>query len=126
MKYLEEAYHKDPYAFAAFRLGIGKALQGDSAAATKLWEEADKLSWGGDATEREMYSALLRTLRGDPSAQAALQKIIQRLETEGAAGVLDGFRRDVELIRRSGRYDAEITPVMTLLESSIKKAREAN
>lgn len=124
IKYLEEAYEKDPYAFSAFRLGIGRALQGNQNDAANLWDEAAKLSWGSDALDRRMYSSLLAVLHGEPQGIEALTQVVQLLEQEGAAGILEGIRRDAELIRRSGFYGAQITPVIDLLDASIRKARE--
>jgi tetratricopeptide (TPR) repeat protein len=125
IKYLEDAYEKDPYAFSAFRLGIGRALQGNQSEAAKLWDEAAKLPWGSDALDRRMYSSFLAALRGEPQGLEAFTQAVQMLEREGAAGLLEGVRRDAELIRRSGLYGAQITPVVDLLDASIRKAREA-
>jgi len=126
VRYLEDAYRADPYAFSAFRFGIAKALLGDEKGAAVLWLEALQLSWGGDVLDREIYSALLRTLRHEPEGLAAWQGAMQRLEEEGAAGLLEGVSRDTELIRRSGFYEKQLGPLVTLLDGSIKKARERN
>jgi|GEM_PF-3233929 len=124
IKYLDEAYEKDTYAFSAFRLGIGRALQGNQTEAAKLWEECTRLSWGSDALDRRMYSSFLAALRGEPQGLEMLTQVVQSFEREGAAGLLEGVRRDAELIRRSGLYGAQITPVIDLLDASIRKARE--
>jgi tetratricopeptide (TPR) repeat protein len=126
VKHLEEAYAKDPYAFSAFQLGIGRALQGNSQEAAKLWDEASKLSWGGDSLVQRTYSPLLATLRNEPESLAHLREITELLAQEGAAGFLETVKRDAELIRRSGLYDTQIKPVIALLDASIKKAREGN
>lgn len=124
VRYLEDAYQKDTYAFSAFRLGIVRALQGDGKEASRLWDEANKLPWGSDSLDRRMYSSLLATLRHEPEGWPALEQVVQLLEREGAAGLLEGMRRDAELIRHSGLYDAQINPVIALLDASIKNARE--
>jgi tetratricopeptide (TPR) repeat protein len=124
VKYFEDAYREDPYAFSAFRLGIARGLQGDANAASKLWDEAEKLSWGSDPLERRMYSSFLATLRGEPAGSASLEQVIKMLEDEHAAGILDGLRRDAELIRRSGFYDSTVVPVIDLLNAAIVRARE--
>jgi tetratricopeptide (TPR) repeat protein len=126
VKYLEQAYEKDPYAFSAFRLGIARALQGKSPDASRLWDEASKLSWGGDTLSRRTYSPLLGALRNEPGSLPALQEITQLLAQEGAAGFLETVRREAELIRRSGRYDAQINPVIATLDEAIARARAHN
>ena len=126
VKHLEEAYEKDPYAFSAFCLGIGRALQGNPQEASRLWDEASKLPWGNDSLARRTYSPLLATLRNEPGALARLQEITQLLAQEGAVGFLETVKRDAELIRRSGLYDAQINPVIALLDEAISKAREHN
>ena len=126
VKHLEEAYEKNPYAFTAFRLGIARALQGNPQEASRLWDEASKLSWGSDSLERRTYSPLLATLRNEPEALASLQEITQLLAQEGGVGSLEVVKRDAELIRTSGLYDAEISPVITLLNEAISQAREHN
>jgi tetratricopeptide (TPR) repeat protein len=126
IKYLEQAYEKDPYAFSAFRLGIGRALQGKLPEASRLWDEASKLSWGGDALSRRTYSPLLGALRNEPGSLPAFQEITQLLAQEGAAGFLETVKREAELIRRSGNYDAQINPVIATLNDAIAKAREHN
>ena len=124
VRYLEEAYEKDPYAFSAFRLGIGRALQGDSQEASRLWDEAAKLSWGGDSLSRRTYSAVLATLRSEPGCLARVQEMTQPLGQEGALGFLEAVKRDAELIHASELYNAEISPVITLLNEAISQARE--
>jgi tetratricopeptide (TPR) repeat protein len=126
VKHLEEAYEKDPYAFSAFCLGIGRALQGNLPEASRLWDETAKLPWGGDSLARRTYSPLLATLRNEPAALASLQEITQRLAQEGALGSLEAVRRDAELIRRSGLYNDRINPVIALLDEAISQAREHN
>ena len=126
MKHLEDAYAKDPYAFSAFQLGIGRALQGNSLEAAKLWDEASKLSWGGDSLVQRTYSPLLGTLRNEPESLAHLREITELLAREGAAGFLETVKGDAELIRRSGCCDAQIKPVIDLLDASIRKARQGN
>jgi tetratricopeptide (TPR) repeat protein len=123
---LEEAYEKDPYAFSAFRLGIGRALQGNSQEASRLWDETSKLPWGSDSLSRRIYSPLLATLRNESGSLAKLQEITQILAQEGAAGFLETVKRDAELIRRSGLYNAQINPVIALLDEATSKAREHN
>ena len=83
------------------------------------------MSWGSDALDRRMYSSFLAALRGEPQGFEALTQVVQLFENEGAAGLLEGVRRDAELIRRSGLYGAQIAPVINLLDASISKAREA-
>ena len=124
--HLEEAYEKDPYAFSAFRLGIGRALQGNAQEAARLWDEAAKLSWGGDSLARRTYAPLLATLRNDPEGLNRFQQATQSLAQEGAVGFLETVKRDAELIRRSGLYDAQINPVIALLDEAISQAREHN
>jgi len=126
VKHLEEAYAEDPYAFSAFQLGIGRALQGNSPEASKLWEEASRLPWGSDPLFQQTYPPLLATLRNESGSVVQLQKISNVLAQEGAAGFLATVKRDAELIRRSGLYDAQIRPVIALLDASIRKAREGN
>ena len=55
VRYLEEAYQRDRYAFSAFRLGIARALQGNRQEALGLWNAATDLSWGGDPLGKRMY-----------------------------------------------------------------------
>ncbi|PYI93723.1 MAG: hypothetical protein DME97_05555 [Verrucomicrobia bacterium] len=124
--HLEEAYAKDPSAFSAFQLGIGRALQGNSQEASKLWDEASRLPWGSDPLQQQTYSPLLTILRNESGALIQLQKITDVLAQERAAGFLTTVKRDAELIRRSGLYDTQIKPVIDLLDASIKKAREGN
>jgi tetratricopeptide (TPR) repeat protein len=124
VRYLEETYQKDPSAYSCFRLGIGRALQGDEKQATQFWNEASKLPWGGFPVEDRLYSSLLGALRGEPKDWSGLQETVQFLKDGGAAGVLETVRRDVELVRRSGLFDARVLPVVALLDASIKKARE--
>jgi tetratricopeptide (TPR) repeat protein len=126
IKDLEEAYAKDPYAFSAFRLGIGRALQGNQAEALRLWTEAATLAWGSDSLERRTYVPFLATLRGEPDALSQFQQIIDTLAQEGALGFLSSVKRDAELIRRSCLYAKEIEPVIVLLDTAIAKSREHN
>lgn len=126
VKHLEEAYEKDPYAFSAFCLGIGRALQGNLPEASRLWDEAAKLPWGNDSLARRTYSPLLATLRNEPGSLASLQEIAQLLAQEGAVGSLEAVKRDAELIRRSGLYNDRINPVIALLDEAIGQAREHN
>jgi tetratricopeptide (TPR) repeat protein len=126
IKDLEEAYAKDPYAFSAFRLGIGRALQGNQAEALRLWTEAPTLAWGSDSLERRTYVPFLATLRGEPDALSQFQQITDTLAQEGALGFLTSVKRDAELIHRSGLYAKEIEPVIGLLETAIAKSREHN
>jgi tetratricopeptide (TPR) repeat protein len=126
VKHLEEAYAEDPYAFSAFQLGIGRAVQGNSPEATKLWDEASRLPWGSDPLFQQTYPPLLATLRNESGSLVRLQKVTDLLAQEGAAGFLATVKRDAELIRRSGLYDAQIRPVIALLDASIKKAQETN
>jgi tetratricopeptide (TPR) repeat protein len=124
VKYLEDAYQKDRYAFSAFRLGIARALQGDAKGAARLWDECSQLSWGTDAIERRLYSSFLSALRGEPDGSRALTQITELLEREGAAGLLEGLRRDADLIRRSKLYDAEVIPILEQLDAAISNARK--
>lgn len=126
VKYLEQAYEKDPYAFSAFRLGIARALQDNSQEASKLWDEAAKLTWGGDALARRTYSPLLGALRNEPGALPAFQEITHLLAEEGAAGFIETVKRDAELIRRSRLFAAQINPVIATLDDALTKAREHN
>jgi tetratricopeptide (TPR) repeat protein len=126
VRYLEEAYERDPYAFSAFRLGIGRALQGNPQEASRLWDETAKLPWGGDSLSRRTYSPILATLRSEPGCLAHVQKMTQFLAQEGALGFLEAVKRDAELIRTSELYNAEISPVITLLNEAISQAREHN
>lgn len=126
VRQLEEAHEKNPYAFSAFWFGIGRALQGNPQQASRLWDEASKLSWGSDSLGRRTYEPVLATLRNEPGAFARLQEITQLLAQEGAIGSLETVKRDAELIRRSGLYDAEISPVITLLNEAISQAGEHN
>ena len=126
VKHLEEAYESDPYAFSAFCLGIGRALQGNSQEASRLWHETAKLSWGGDSLSRRTYSPLLSALRSEPGCLGRMQEMTQLLAEEGALGFLETVKRDAELIRTSELYNAEISPVITLLNEAISQAREHN
>lgn len=122
---LEEAHQRDPYAFSAFRLGIGRALEGNVEKTSQLWEEATKLSWG-DSLSTRTYAPLLRALRNDPAGLDQFRQIVQQLAGEGAAGTLENIRRDAELVRRSSRFNTQVEPVMTALDEGIAKAREQN
>jgi len=124
VQYLQDAYQRDPYAFSCFRLGIGRALQGDAKEASKLWETAAKLSWGGDPLAQRIYAPFLATLRGQPDAFSKMQEITRDLEHEGAVGLLEAVKREAELIQRSGLYDAQVTPVIAMLDGALNKARE--
>jgi tetratricopeptide (TPR) repeat protein len=126
IKDLEEAYAKDPYAFSAFRLGIGRALQGNQAEASKLWGEASTLAWGSDSLSRRIYSPLLGAMRDDPDASIAFKQMTEALAQEGAVGFLANVKRDAELIRRSGLYAKQIEPVIALLDGAITTARAHN
>jgi tetratricopeptide (TPR) repeat protein len=126
IKYLEEAYQRDRYAFSALRLGIGRALQGDTNQAAKLWDECSELSWGSDATERRLYSSFLSALRGEPNGSEALGQSIGSLEREGAAGLLDGLHRDVDLIHRAKNYDTQVVPILEKLDVAIRNARASS
>jgi tetratricopeptide (TPR) repeat protein len=124
VQYLQDAYQRDPYAFSCFRLGIGRALQGDAKEASKLWETAAKLSWGGDPLGQRIYAPFLATLRGQPDAFSKMQEITRDLEHQGAVGLLETVKREAELIQRSGLYDAQVTPVIAMLDGALSKARE--
>jgi tetratricopeptide (TPR) repeat protein len=124
--HLEAAYQKDPFAFSAFRLGIARALQGNAQEAVRLWDEAAKLSWGGDSIARRTYAPLLAALRNDPEGLTRFQEATQSLAQEGAAGFLETVKREAELIRRSGIYDTQINPMIALLDKAIGQAREHN
>jgi tetratricopeptide (TPR) repeat protein len=125
VQYLQDAYQRDPYAFSCFRLGIGRALQGDAKEASKLWETAAKLSWGGgDPLGQRIYAPFLATLRGQPDAFSKMQEITRDLEHEGAVGLLEAVKREADLIQRSGLYDAQVTPVIAMLDGALNKARE--
>jgi hypothetical protein len=126
IKNLEEAYAKDPYAVSAFRLGIGRALQGNQPEASKLWTEAATLGWGSDSLFRRVYSPLLGALRDDQNAPAQFQHETESLAQEGAAGFLANVKRDTDLIRRSGLFAKQIDPVNAVLDLAIAKAREHN
>jgi hypothetical protein len=65
-------------------------------------------------------------LRNEPDSLVHVREITELLAQEGAAGFLEIVKGDAELIRRSGLYEAQIQPVIALLDASIKKAREAN
>jgi tetratricopeptide (TPR) repeat protein len=123
VQYLEEAYQKDPYAFSCFRLGIGRALQGNAAEAAKLWQTAAKLSWGADPLGQVIYAPFVDILRADPEGFNRLQEEIAGLKREGAAGLLEAVRRDANLVRLSGRYNEQINPVIALLDTAINEAR---
>jgi hypothetical protein len=124
VQYLQDAYQRDPYVFSCFRLGIGRALQGDAKEASKLWETAAKLSWGGDPLGQRIYAPFLATLRGQPDAFSKMQEITRDLEHEGAVGRLEAVKREAKLIQRSGLYDAQVTPVIAMLDGALNKARE--
>lgn len=126
VKYLEEAYAQDPYAYSAFRLGIARALQGNRQEASKLWAEAATLGWGSDSLLRRIYSPFLATLREEAGAFEQLRQITASLTQEGAAGLLATVKRDAELIRRSGLYANQIDPVIALLDEAIVRSREHN
>jgi tetratricopeptide (TPR) repeat protein len=124
VQYLEQAYERDPYAFSCFRLGIGRALQGDAKEALKLWEKAADLSWGGDPLGQRIYAPFLATLRGKPGAFAQMQKITGELGQEGAEGLLEAVMREAQLVRRSGLFEAQVTQIISLLDDAISKAGE--
>jgi tetratricopeptide (TPR) repeat protein len=126
VRYLEEAYEKDPSAFSAFRLGIGRALQGNPQEASRLWEETSKLPWGGDSLSRRTYSPVLAALRSEPGCLGRVREITQLLAQEGAVGFLETVKRDAELIHASELYNAEISPVITLLNEAISQASQHN
>jgi tetratricopeptide (TPR) repeat protein len=125
VRYLEEAYEKDPHALSAFRLGIGRALQGNPEEASRLWEETSKLPWG-DSLSRRTYSPVLAALRSEPGCLARVREITQLLAQEGAVGFLETVKRDAELIHTSELYNAEISPVITLLNEAISQASQHN
>ncbi len=124
VQYLQEAYEKDPYAFSCFRLGIGKALQGDATQASKLWDTAAHLSWGGDPLGQRIYVPFLAVLREDSGAFAQMQQVTDELTREGAVGLLEAVMREAQLVKCSGLFDTQVTPVITLLADSISKAKE--
>ncbi len=126
IKNLEDAFAKDPYAFSAFRLGIGRALQGNQAEASKLWKEASTLGWGSDSLSRGVYSPFLAALLDDPAALAQFQQVADSLAGEGAVGFLANVKRDAELIRRSGLFARQIEPLIAALDSAIVVAGEHN
>jgi hypothetical protein len=53
-----------------------------------------------------------------------LQPVVQQLQDQKAAGLLEAIRRETRLIQRSGLYDPEISPVNALLTDAVDKARE--
>ena len=126
VKDLEEAYAKDPFAFSAFRLGIGRALQGKQAEALKLSTEVSTLSWGSDSLSRRIYSPLLGALRDQPDALSTLKQVTEPLAQQGAIGFLSLVKRDAELIHRSGLFAKQIGPVIALLDEALGKSREQN
>ena len=126
VKHLEEAYARDPYAFSAFRLGIGRALQGNQPEASRLWTEASTLSWGSDSLGRHIYAPLLATVRDEPDGFRQLREAMEPLTRQGGAGFLTSVKRDAELIRRSGLFAKQIDPVIALLDERIGEAREHN
>lgn len=120
---LEQTYQADPYAFSAFRLGIARALQGNTTEAERLWAEASRLSWG-DPLSNRLYPPLLRMLLNQSGAMEELRGVVESLAAEGAAGLLENVRLDAELIQRSGHYARQIDPVIALLDQAIAKARQ--
>lgn len=122
VRLLEEAYEKDRYAFSAFRLGIGRALQGNKQQAAELWNAARTLSYG-DPLSKHIYEPLLATLVGDPIGPDRLQALINELQGQGAAGVLELLLREAKLIQRSGLYSQRIEPAVSLLSEAVDKAR---
>ena len=126
VKYLQDVFEKDPYAFSCFRLGIGRALQGNAEEASKLWESAAHLSWGGDPLGQHIYAPFLATLRGAPGALAQMEQVTRELGRERAIGLLEALRREAQLVRRSELFNARITPVLSLLDDAIRQARETN
>jgi len=124
VRYLEEAYQKDRYAFSAFRVGIGRALQGNKQEASQLWNAAATLSWGGDPLGKRVYEPLLAILRGDPTGLDRLRGVISELQTQGAVGLLEALMREARFIERSGLYGQQISPVIALLGDAIDKARQ--
>jgi tetratricopeptide (TPR) repeat protein len=125
-KNLEDAFTKDPYAFSAFRLGIGRALQDKAGEASNLWKEASTLGWGSDSLSRRIYSPFLAALLDDPAALAQFQQVAGSLANEGALGFLANVKRDAELIRRSGLFAKQIEPLIAALDSAIAIAAEHN
>src|SRR5205814_9678366 len=89
VQYLQDAYQRDPYAFSCFRLGIGRALQGDAKEASKLWETAAKLSWGGDPLAQRIYAPFLGTLRGQPDDFRKMLGITRGLEHGGSVCIVE-------------------------------------
>jgi hypothetical protein len=53
-----------------------------------------------------------------------MQEITRDLEHQGAVGLLQTVKREAELIQRSGLYDAQVTPVIAMLDGALNKARE--
>ncbi len=121
-QYLNQAYQKDPYAFSCFRLGIGKALQGDAAAATDLWRKAAMLSWGGDPFQERVYAPFLAVLRGDPGGLTKMQTVVDTLADEGAEGLLQAILREAQLVKRSGLFNDRVISLISMLQEAIQKA----
>jgi hypothetical protein len=53
-----------------------------------------------------------------------MQEITSDLEHEGAVGLLEAVKREAKLIQRSGLYDAQVTPLIAMLDGALNKARE--
>ncbi len=123
VKNLETAYEKDPYAFSCFRLGIGRALQGQAGEALRLWKNARQLPWGVDPLEQRLYDSFVGALCSEAGAPARLEQVIAELEGEGAVGLLEAVRREAYLIHLSGSFEVQITPVLALLDRAINTAR---
>ncbi len=123
VRFLEEAYQRDKYAFSSFRLGIGRALQNNKTEAAELWTAAAGLSWGADPLGKRLYQPLLAVLLADPNGYAQLEQTVNELQAEGAVGLLEAVMRDARLIQRSNLYPAEITRVCDLLAQAIEKGR---
>jgi hypothetical protein len=53
-----------------------------------------------------------------------MQKITGELEQEGAEGLLEAVMREAQLVRHSGLFEAQATPIISLLDDAINKARD--
>ena len=123
VRYLEQAYQKDRYAYSSFRLGIARALQGNAKEAVELWKATDSLSWGADPFGKAIYQDLIAALLGDSSGLDRLRGVTEQLQQQAAVGRLNGPLREMRFVERSNLFNQQVSPIIDLLNEAMDKAR---